>query len=247
MTNDPEYQMIEQLKAGECSLERALLVVSGLNERGIVYYQRKLDQLQHDFEQWHTEKRSLQGGVLDIVLGRDYTAAQELHTYLWETKPDRYDENFLLADVIDNQLNEDKERKVGNCVGLTSLFSVLGLRLGFDLTVLHGKVNPTALEGHVLSFLNADQRRVIIENTKREKGFDYNLREGESYKIEDLIMLVAVSFDNRGGLKHRLGDRIGAVRDYNRAIELKPDYKRAINNRRHVLQKIQQIAERSPS
>ncbi len=201
---------LREFKAGKTSVERALLVISGLEtEEAISSYHRKLDFIQNDFERSCPERAG------------DYQTAKSLFDYLWETKPKRYNSDFLLAKVIDNQLDEDKDKTVGNCVGLTSLYSVLGVRLRLDLSVL-------ANNDHILTLLSCNNQEIAVENTGRYK-FDFELKS--RYKKADLIVLLASAFNSRGVVKYDLGDLDGALRDYNRTIEFGPDYASAFNNR----------------
>ncbi|MEK6899740.1 MAG: hypothetical protein AABX05_01320, partial [Nanoarchaeota archaeon] len=127
MNPDLEDRTIEQLKEGKCSVERALLVVSELDEAGVSEYQRKLDGMQKDFERWREWQ------CRDTS---DYRIAAALFYYLAGGYESRYIiDEFKLSKVIDNQL--DGEGEVGNCLGLTSLYSVLGEKLGLNLGVLH--------------------------------------------------------------------------------------------------------------
>ncbi len=208
MKSDLETLVIEGLKNGDCSIERALLVVSGLDERGIRNYQQKLDSIQDDFERWHSEIPE---------------RARALFDYLWETKPNRYSDDFLLANVIDNHLADDKHAKVGNCLGLTSLYTVLGTRLGLEMAVLFD-------EEHILSLLSYHGQEIVIENTKNI-GFDCNLKERQRFQKGDLKILVSYAFSSRGNAKQNLGDLKGVIQDHNKALELKPDYAYAFSNR----------------
>ena len=217
---DLESTVIEQVKSGRCSVERALLVVSGLeNEEQIRAYQRKLDWIQQDFGQSVNVRRS-----------GSYDKAEALFEYFWEKKPDRYNGDFLLANVIDNQLDKDKNKRVGNCVGLTSLYSVLGVRLGLDLAALYS-------EDHVLSLLSCRGQEIAIENTLRD-GFDCNLYKRAKFQKRDLLVLISTALNNRGAAKERLGSYDVAIRDYNKALELEPDYAPAFNNRGNVKQRL---------
>ncbi|MEK6809774.1 MAG: tetratricopeptide repeat protein [Nanoarchaeota archaeon] len=228
---DLEHKTIEELKAGECSVERALLVVSGLDERGVSDYERKLDRMQDGFTPWRAKRKvSLLDRVINKVFDKpedsQYNAAQALFDYLWETKPQRCNGNFLLAQVIDAQLDEDKYKAVGNGVGLTSLYSVLGSRLGLDLAVLYNEI-------HILSLLlsGKNRKKMIIENTELY-GFDSV--EGLGYEQEDLLYLVSDVFNSRGVAKINSGYLLGALHDYDTAIELKPDYVNPYYNRGNV-------------
>jgi len=213
MINKLELQMLEQLKGGECSIERALLIASGLqSERAVAGYQRKLDQIQHDFGQ----ERASRG----IPLGDDYLVAEALFEYLYYKKPRRFKDNArFLPEVVDNQLSPHKFKTIGNCVGLTSLYSVLGVRHGLDLAILRDF-------GHLLSLLNWNGRKIVIENTDRD-GFDLDQKDESDFVIyqyeqSSLISLVSSTFNSRGRSKDSKKDYAGAIDDYSVALELDP-------------------------
>lgn len=224
MVKDLEYHMIEQLKAGQCSVERALLVVSGLqNEEEVAEYQRKLDRMQKGFEKFNNGLfRKIKEALFGNGQCQEYGAAKALFEYLWETKPNRYNGDFLLAKVIDNQL-DNGEGKVGNCAGLTSLYSVLGVRLGLDVAVLYNG-------NHVLSLLSCHGQEIVVENNKRN-GFDCNFEERPKFQKEDLRTLVSSVFYSRGSARYNLGDFKGSIQDYDKVLEIEPDYASAFNNR----------------
>ena len=78
---DPEYRMIAQLKKGECSIERALLIVSGLDEQGVRAYQQKLDCIEDSFRRsYRTSPSPLPEG---FAISDDYAVAEALFGYLW--------------------------------------------------------------------------------------------------------------------------------------------------------------------
>ncbi|MFH1405823.1 MAG: tetratricopeptide repeat protein, partial [Nanoarchaeota archaeon] len=211
-----EEKTIEKLKAGECSVERALLVVSGLQtEEEISSYQQKLDHIQRDFEGRYFGRERQRGN--------EYQTAGALFDYLWKIKSDRYNEkDFLLAPVIDNHLDENKNKKVGNCIGLTSLYTALGQRLGLDLSVLSNI-------GHILNLLHYGGCEIGVENSARN-GFDYKYPKGE-FKKGDLTVLVATVFNSRGEARFRLGDLKSARFDFDQAVRLNPIQVDLLNNK----------------
>lgn len=182
---DLEEQIINELKPGKYTnntIERALLMVSGLTEESQIQgYQKKIEQLQEGFAKYlrkpecrekSTDERLLSD--LFNLKGNDITKAINLFDYLW-TKPNRTGKNFRLTDAIDSQLSHDLKNGV-NCVGLTSLYTVLGLRNNLNLGVLFN-------EKHILSILYANGREIPIENF-----FPYGFGHGNKDYLEgDLI------------------------------------------------------------
>ena len=247
---DFEEQMIERLLAGECSIEYALLVASGLdNDEEVEKYQRKIGKIQSDFDAWYTNSNACHTERFGEERRDDIHIAKALFDYLWERKPERYRYGYTgyrLTCVIDHQLDKEQYLMLGDCVGLTALYTVLGTRLELDLSVL-------CSEYHILSCLTTSEEEAVkktaIENTRRN-GFDAHFTEKEStekesiyyfddfeshdtyaYREESLLNLVACIFNNRGTLNidAKLFDR--AFNELKKAIRLSPNHATAFNNR----------------
>ncbi len=222
---DFEEKLIQDLRAGKSvSLERGLLIISGLKTEGeIRAYTQKLDQIYNGFIEKLKSKSPLSLSTL-----REYMAAslaKSLFEYLWNTKPRRCDSNFLLTDVIDAQLDPEVNRKVGSCVGLTSLFTVLGLREGLNLTIL-------VSDSHMVNRLRVDDTIYNVDNTD-SLGFDYSIDEKDFLEYPSL-MLLANALNSRGMAQERLENFEQAKADYNKAIEINPEYANAYNNRGNI-------------
>ena len=222
---DLEKKLIQDIKAGNSvSLERGLLIISGLKTEGeIRTYTQKLDQIYDGFIEKLTKKSPVSLATL-----REYTIAslaQSLFEYLWNTKPRRCDGNFLLTDVIDAQLDPDVNRKVGSCVGLTALFTVLGLREDLNLTIL-------VSDSHIVNRLRVDDTLYTIDNTD-PLGFDYSLDEKDFLEYPS-IMLLANVLNSRGLAQETVKNFAQAKADYNKAIEINPEYANAYNNRGNI-------------
>ena len=222
-----EDKLIEDLKSGkDVSLERALLIVSGCRtEEEIAGYVEKLNQIQQEFR----EHYQINEKAKDPVAHK----AKMLFDYLWETKPDRSNTNSLLTDVIDAQLSEYKHEKIGDCVGLTSLYTVMGLREELNLSIL-------VSDKHTLNRLRTDYDIYDIDNRHPlgfdfHSGFDYQLENFKERFVMDIVPLV---LNNRGLIRHKLGDFKAALNDYNKAIELYPYYSFIYNNRGNAKRKL---------
>lgn len=222
---DFEEKLIQDLRAGKSvSLERGLLIISGLKTEGeIETYTQKLDQIYNGFIEKLTSKSPVSLSTL-----RDYMAAslaKSLFEYLWNTKPRRCDSNFLLTDVIDAQLDPEVNRKVGSCVGLTALFTVLGLREGLNLTIL-------VSDSHMVNRLRVDDTIYNVDNTD-SLGFDYSIDEKDFLEYPS-IMILANVLNSRGMDQEGLENSKQAEADYNKAIEINPEYANAYNNRGNI-------------
>jgi tetratricopeptide (TPR) repeat protein len=222
VTQDPEERLIEKIRAGrEVSLERSLLVISGLSaEQDLSDYRRKLDTIREGYL-----KNVASRYPIAAPPRREYTVflrARALFEYLWNAKPRRCDGNVLLTDVIDAHLSPDPGRYVGSCVGLTSLYTVLGLREDLRLTVLTNG-------SHVLNRLASDERTCNIENTD-PLGFDWDLPD-TSFVEYPAVMILAHVLNGRGLAREKANDPAAAEKDYTKAIHLNPAYATAHNNR----------------
>ncbi|NIQ88831.1 MAG: tetratricopeptide repeat protein, partial [Deltaproteobacteria bacterium] len=184
---------------------------------------QKLDQIYDGFIEKLTSKSPVSLATL-----REYlvaSLAQSLFEYLWNTKPRRCDGNFLLTDVIDAQLDPDVNKKVGSCVGLTALFTVLGLREGLNLTIL-------VSDSHIVNRLRVDDTLYTVDNTD-PLGFDYDLDEKDFLEYPS-IMLLANVLNSRGLAQETVKNFAQAKADYNKAIEINPEYANAYNNRGNI-------------
>lgn len=220
-TLDHEETLLRDIKDGTpVSLERALLVLSGLKtDEEIRSYQHKIDDIWSRFlskcKNMGLSDQSRPPSYLHEPIGKC------LFEYLWSSKPKRFGECFFLTDVVDAQLNSDVHRSVGTCVGLTSLYSVLGLRAGLDLSVL------VALD-HLLSRLRVGEQTIDIDHTDPQ-GFDCLNREG--FREFPLLTLTANVLNSRGLRNERSGKFMAAEADYQKAVLANPEYANAYNNR----------------
>jgi hypothetical protein len=222
---DLEEKLIQDMRAGKTiSLERGLLIISGLNTEGeIETYTQKLDQIYNGFIERLRSKSPLSPASTRKYMTR--SMAKWLFEYLWNTKPRRCNSNYLLTDVIDAQLNPDMHQKVGSCVGLTSLYTVLGLREGLDLTIL-------VSDSHVVNRLKVDDTIDTIDNTD-PLGFDCSIKE-EEFLEHPPVKLMANVLNSRGMEKERAENLSEAKEDYEKAIEINPNYANAYNNRGNI-------------
>ena len=224
-----EEKLIQDMKSGnDVSLERGLLIVSRLQtEREIETYSQKLDQIYRGF----IERLKIRS-PLSLSSTRKHmtkTMAMWLFEHLWNTKPRRCNSNFLLTDVIDAQLSPDVNQEVGSCVGLTSLYTVLGLRAKLNLTIL-------VSDSHVVNRLRIDNSDFCnIDNTD-PLGFDCSIEEDEFVEYPPVKLLANV-LNSRGMARERADNLEKAREDYEKAIEVNPDYANAFNNRGNIKSK----------
>jgi tetratricopeptide (TPR) repeat protein len=218
---DHEETMLRDIREGKpVSLERALLVLSGLKtEAEIRSYQHKISDVFGRFLSKCGNKSLPEQSRPPLYLHR--SIAKCLFEYLWNSKPKRFGESFLLTEVIDAQLDSNVNRLVGTCVGLTSLHSVLGLRAGLNLSLL------VALD-HLLSRLRVGQQTIDMDHTDPQ-GFA--CRNGDGFREFPLWTLTANVLNSRGLWNEKNGQFAAARADYQKAILANPDYANAYNNR----------------
>lgn len=220
-TLDYEETILRNLKDGTpVSLERTLLVLSGLKtDKAIRSYEHRIGII-FDLFLSKCDNKTL-SDQLKPPLYLHRSIAKSLFDYLWNSKPKRFGEHFLLTDVVDAQLNSDVNCLVGTCVGLTSLYSVLGLRAGLDLSVLVDL-------NHLLSRLRVGQQSIDIDHTDPQ-GFD--CRNCEEFREFPLLTLTANVLNSRGLMNEKIDDLVTAKADYHKAILINPEYANAYNNR----------------
>jgi tetratricopeptide (TPR) repeat protein len=218
---DLEETMLRELKGGrDDSLERALLVIAGLKtEAEIGAYQCKIDDIFSRFlgkcDSGSISGRRPPPPYLHLQI------AQCLFQYLWNSKPKRFCDCFLLTDVVNAQLDQDVNHPVGNCVGLTSLYSVLGLKAGLKLALL-------ASSDHLISRLRVGRNVTDIDHTDPQ-GFDCHY--SDNFREFPLQALPAHVFNSRGLENERCGRLADAKADYRKAVFANPEYANAFNNR----------------
>jgi tetratricopeptide (TPR) repeat protein len=220
-TLDHEATMLRDIKVGQPgSLERALLVLSGLKtDAEIRSYQGKIDDIFGRFLNKCNHLDPIEQSAPPPYLHRP--VAKCLFDYLWNSKPKRFGESFLLTEVVDAQLDSNVNRLVGTCVGLTALYSVLGLRAGLNLSLL------MTLD-HLLSRLRVGQQTIDMDHTDPQ-GFA--CRNGDRSREFPLLTLAANVLNSRGLSNESNGRLVAARTDYQKAILANPEYASAYNNR----------------
>lgn len=179
-----EDTLFEDIRAGkQVEIERSLLVMSGCDtEEKVSEYKAKLDELDRRYHEF-IDKYDLSD--LDTAL-----KAEGLHLHLWMKGGQRFEtKRYRLTDNIDGQLAYDGRNPVGNCTGLTSLYTVLGLRNSLPLGVY---VFPE----HISSALILPEKTINIEST----GINGFGREPEKFARQaGLNALLSGALDSKGG------------------------------------------------
>ena len=210
-------------------LEKEALRASGLKSSDrISYYSGKLDSLYQEFVT-----------IAPSSLGEPIAKARALFEWLWREKPSRYHAHgsFRLNEIIDAQMSEDSQR-VGNCLGLTVLYNCLlrkmGINAGAAWLEYAFDTGP-----HVLTVLPAKERVIDIENILPD-GFDYNGHLNDpSRRLWEDKELVADIYNSSGTEFLEKGELHEALRNYDLALQLSPQYERAHLNKAILLDKIE--------
>jgi tetratricopeptide (TPR) repeat protein len=104
----------------------------------------------------------------------------------------------------------------------------LGLREGLDLTILGS-------DSHVVNRLRLDDTIDNIDNTDPQ-GFGCSIKEEEFLEYPP-VKLIANVLNSRGMAWERADKLEKAREDYEKAIEINPDYANAYNNRGNIKSK----------
>lgn len=164
--------------------------------------------------------------------------ARALFTWLWASKPDRYKSqgSYKLNEVIEAQLKRDS-RFVGNCLGLTLLYNCLLRKMDIHAGALYLE-NAFGTGSHVLTLLQIEKSIIDVENILPD-GFDYGGHHphpartgwGDQELISDVYHSVANELFEKGNF-------VEALKNYNRAISLSPQYEKAHLNKAILLDKM---------
>jgi len=201
-------------------LEKKLLIASGIeSEKEIRDYTEKIGILINQFREYQ--------GRVTTKARRKFTSysgnsllAKELFNFLYSQKPRRYNSSPELSEAVDGQMSPDKNHRIGNCAGLTSLFTVLGNRLDLDLAIgliQHGDNG----ELHVRSLLDYNGGEIQIENTSKRE-FDYpRLKYDDKCPAETLV---PVTYNLRATRQMGKGNFDEAVPLLTKAVQEYPEF-----------------------
>jgi tetratricopeptide (TPR) repeat protein len=205
-------EIINNMKDGNIDLlEDALLLVSKVREKKLEEYKGKIGAITNDFDNW-AKKNNRKYDVADKE--DEKKVIKSLFDYFWQSKPNRYNDEFLLNKVIDNQLSKDNNG-VGDCLGLTSLYSVVCIRKGIrDLKILESS-------NHILNCHGS----ILIENTDNH-GFNMNKDDEEfiDFSNGELIQLIVSNYCSLGIAEAEDGKIEEAMKYYSNAMRINPDY-----------------------
>lgn len=185
-SNEFEEEIMNGYKNNENSLEDLLLLFSGVDSKSLMdEYKDKIKNIDDGFQEYITTNWE------EEFEDQDKTLAYHLFNYLWNGKNpyNTSDDSYKLTTVIDNFINYDESKGIGNCVGLTSLYYVLATRNNLSTQTAKNEV-------HILSVLRINNQNIFIDHTDNEYGFDSDpsLIWRSEFKIiapENLVISVA--------------------------------------------------------
>ncbi|MDY6856915.1 MAG: tetratricopeptide repeat protein [Thermodesulfobacteriota bacterium] len=165
--------------------------------------------------------------------------AKALFESLWIERPARYKPNgqFRLNNVIDIHISQESQTP-GNCLGLTLLYNLLLHRMGIPAKTLYLE-HAFEIGPHVLTLILQGESKIDVENIL-PNGFDYkgHLDNPSRVKWGDKE-LVADIYNSQGSALFVMGDYHEALRCYDMAIHLNPQYEKVYLNKLILQEKIE--------
>jgi tetratricopeptide (TPR) repeat protein len=212
---------------GEFGFVEQALIASGVTEEYRVrQYLHKLDQLVFEFMREANGQRNFS------------SLPEALFNWLWRKRPGRYAVNgsFRLGEVIDAEMSEGNE-SVGNCLGLTLLYNSLLRKIGIHAQALQLE-NAFGSGPHVLTVLRIWGTAIDIENIL-PGGFDFRGHKEGPYRLEwGDRELVADIYQSTATELFQKGQFESALRNYDIALKLNPEYEKARLNRAILLDRM---------
>jgi tetratricopeptide (TPR) repeat protein len=217
-------------------LKKQALIASGLKgENRLAAYAEKLEFLiqkclPHNYDSFSIKAQ-----------------AKILFDGLWQHKPGRYrpNGNYRLDEVIDAQL-KDGNHAVGNCLGLTVLYNCLLETIGIQAEALHLQ-NAFGMGPHVLTLLKTGDDPIQIENIL-PGSFDYKGHlHDPSAKRWGPKELVADIYHSRGNELFKRGQFGRALKNYNMALKLNPQYESARLNKAILKDRMKTAGQNEPT
>lgn len=212
-----EKLMIRDLLNGDCSLEKALIVASGVrNEKEVSKYFGKLDLIQQGYHDKIERK------------GSNRERAQWLFDYIWGRNTDIQNDSSLLTDVVDSKLDLNKTSFCGDCTSLTALYSVLGLRIGIKGLCVGYRPE------HIFSFIDNDN--LVVETTH---PYGFNLPHNEFIE-GDLNLIVSRIYNNRAADLIEINKNL-ALKYFDYSLTIDPKCAESLITRAAVLSRLSEF------
>jgi len=218
MKNKLENELFNKVKSlndlrKEFSLEEALLIVSGVDSpRELGNYKKKigkLSSLYQNYNQGESETEKAESLVNFILEGKSEIYLEGKHCDDFSVR--------RLDRVIDRTLLR-KNNLLGNCVGLTNLGAVLGLRENLNLNCL-------VFPDHVALALKNKRKQINLDLASIEEEFDtkYFKKEKVGMQKKRIEYLLPVLIQEKGNSKKLFGQFEDSEKYYKKAFELGKD------------------------
>jgi tetratricopeptide (TPR) repeat protein len=196
------------------------------DDDSLALYMDKLHSLSLKFEKQRTSSKNF------------ISIAAQLFNWLWKERRNRYQPKgeYRLNKVIDAQINK-ADKAVGNCLGLTLLYQCLLDRAGVSAEALYLE-NAIDIGPHVLTVIKTNDKIIDVENIF-PNGFDYkghmDSRGRTEWRGQDLV---ADIYNSRGNELFERGAFHESLIQYEKAVELNPQYENARINKAIVLEQL---------
>ncbi len=203
-----ELRLVEDIEAGkEVDLERAALIASGItDEVGIDSYTRKLDKIQAEYRD-----------ALDLdhllVPHTDLDLIVKMYTFLTSNRI-HFNEDSSLHQAIDAYTSEKDEDRTWNCIGASSLFTLLTLREGISLNLV---TDIGSFDSHVYCRFKEQNNAYDIELTRLIEVVKSDGTKPQELPTESLIYL---NFLNRADIIREHAEEIDSEDQLKEAIEV---------------------------
>jgi len=218
MENRLENELFGKVKSlddlgKEFSLEDSLLIVLGVDStKELGRYKKKIEKLHSLYKNYNDGETNLE-------------KAENLFNFIWKGKKDIYLEEKNDDDFSVRRLNRiidrfflRKDNSVGNCVGLTNLGAVLGLRenINFDCLVF---------PEHISLALKNKRKQINFDLTNGEEGFNIEYFKKEKVRMQKkrIEYLLPVLIQEKGNSKKLFGNLEDSNKYYQKAFELGKD------------------------
>ncbi|MCR4327378.1 MAG: hypothetical protein NUV46_02240 [Nanoarchaeota archaeon] len=218
MNNKLEIELFNKVQdlddlGKDFSLEDSLLIVSGVDSV------KKLKRCKKKIGKLHSLYKNYSGE------GTDFERAKLLFKFLWKGKYDLYlegnhpdDFNVRRLDRAVEKAILRKDNSIGNCVGLTNLGAILGLREGLKFCSL-------IFPDHVALSLRNKRKRINLDLTSEDEGFNfkYSNKDKKNMSEKRIEYLLPILIGEKSNSKAFFGDYKNSFKYAQKAFEITDD------------------------
>lgn len=217
-----EKELIEKLSLGSAfDFERATLIASGLKtEMEVEEYSNKLDRFHDEFKEYKSTHPKLENEEFEQI-----HIARLIKNFFREKKPLKYNKyEYKITNTIDYYLSKKDGGFTGNCISLTALNTIFGLKENLDLTIADAPITET-LDGHFLNYLYAFKTGPHFQKSLIQANIE-NVTDCLAYsKISNLREItfnqfIAMIYISKADMHPT--DPIKAINELNKSIKICP-------------------------